>query len=183
MGKLFKYINDNCLIQSEEGDCHYCKRPNVPSFDYNGVILNAEHAANPDLARSDPDIFAACADCIDSGNIAKHNYELNEIRRCFRHLSGHVDVESAVERYNLIPHIPLMLQNDDWPFCCDEWCEFHGNPSTESNIKSLLEEHEDWDFGPSDFQYADSLTPESLREISLFRCFDCGKSYFIWQST
>lgn len=181
MGTVFQYIADAALEPSGLGACQHCDRSNVTSYAYHGEIVDASLAANPQLAREDPEIYAACADCIRGGNLRKSTYDLSQIQRVvdgFAH-----DKAAAIVRYNGIPQIPLMMQNEDWPMCCGDWCEFHGNPKDTLESVDVPRKSEYWEFGIGKWEFDFELEPESLREVCVFRCRMCDRSYFIWQPT
>lgn len=169
------------MTASRLGECQHCERDGVPAYDYTGRIVDPELAANVELAREDDAIFAACADCIHGGNVRKRPYELERMRPIANRFAP--DANAALDSYHLIPHIPLMMQSEDWPMCCNDWCEFTGNPPDLNVSVRVPVENEFWDRGPSEFDSGFELQPESLREICLFRCLTCSKTYFIWQPT
>ena len=181
MGTTFQHISDIALAPSSLGECQHCEESAKTSYDYTGDIVDPSLAANPQLAADEPEIYAACADCINSGNLRKHKYELAEIQRVVDQFID--DKESAIEQYHRIPHIPLMMQRNDWPACCGTWCEFTGNPSSQDDSVSVPSNHQYWNSGPTDPHWNFELRPESLREVCKFNCVNCGKRYFIWQPT
>ena len=181
MGATFRYIADDALKESGLGECQHCERVGVPSFNYRGIIIDPQLAANTELASQDNDIFAACSDCIHGGNIRKDDYEVGQIQGIINSFAS--DKEAAVRSYHLIPRIPLMMQNEDWPLCCNDWCEFIGNPADYEASVRVPNENKFWDHGPSNHSFDFELRPESLREVCLFRCVSCPKTYFIWQPT
>ena len=61
----------------------------------------------------------------------KSDYEISEIQKL---INAHAsDKHNAVQQYNRIPHVPLMMQREDWPLCCGDWCEFVGFPPITTN--------------------------------------------------
>jgi hypothetical protein len=181
MGTLFRYIADSALNESGLGECQHCERPTIPAYKYNGLIVDLSRAANPALAAEDNVIFAACADCIHGGNLRKDDYELRQIQPIIVAFAN--DSESAVRNYHLIPHVPLMMQREDWPMCCGDWCEFIGNPPDYDASVRVPSEYQFWNRQPVNRAFGFDLRPESLREVCLYRCLTCPKKYFIWQPT
>lgn len=181
MGATFRYIADSALEESDLGECQHCERPSIPSYAYRGEIINPQLAANVELASEDNEIFAACADCIHAGNLRKDDYELSQIQGIVNSFA--TDRELAIRNYYLIPHIPLMMQREDWPMCCGDWCEFIGNPPDDNASVRVPFEYEYWKTRPMKQAFDHELRPESLREVCLFRCLSCPKTYFIWQPT
>lgn len=181
MGSIFRYIADNSLEESGLGDCQHCRRRGVPSYRYNGLIINPQLAANTEQAIKDNEIYAACANCINGGNLRKGDFRMYEIQPIINSFA--IDKEAAARNYHLIPQIPCMLQRDDWPMCCGDWCEFIGNPEDDEASVCVPSQYQLWDERPVNWRFDDELLPEDLFEVSLFRCLTCPKKYFIWQST
>jgi uncharacterized protein CbrC (UPF0167 family) len=181
LGVTFRHISDDALVPSDLGECQCCERTDAPSFDYVGEIPNPSLAANPELASSEPEIHAACAKCINSGLVQKTEYELSTVSNQIGAISA--DNSNAIEQYHRIPNIPLMMQRQDWPTCCNEWCEFTGNPLDIAQSIGVPAIYQYWDGQPKEPHWDFELQPESLREVCLFRCLACGKLFFIWQPT
>jgi hypothetical protein len=181
MGTMFRYVADAALTPSDLGDCQLCERIGVTSYSFTGVITDPSRAANPQLAQEDPHVFALCAACILGGNVRKHDSEIAEIRRIVNAFA--VDRAAAIANYHTLPHIPLMMQHRDWPMCCGDWCEFYGNPADYRESVEVPSLHQFWDYRPHKWDRDFELKPESLREVCVFRCLTCNRSYFIWQPT
>ncbi|QDV81882.1 hypothetical protein TBK1r_08040 [Stieleria magnilauensis] len=160
-------------------ECHHCERQNVPIFTYFGHIVDAKLAKNPQLAEDEPDIDELCADCILSGNVRKHL--IDEITATINRFA--YDKTAATEAYHRFPDIPLFMQYRDWPICCGDWCEFMGCPSAYEESKRIPNIHAYWERGPVAWKSEFDLMPESLREVSLFRCQECWRMWFTWQFT
>lgn len=181
MGALFRHIADDALIPIEAYQSmmfHCCERTDVPLYDYFGKIVDPEFAKSPEMAK-DEDVDELCADCILSGNVRKHNLDL--IERTANRLAE--NPEKAIEAFHLFPQIPLFLQDQDWPTCCDDWCEYIGSPEDYDASVAIPDQSIFWDNGVKKWQLPHSLEPESLLEVNVFRCFSCAKTYFTWQST
>ncbi len=118
MGMTFRYISESALEPSELGECQHCERSDYKSFDYRGEIIDPSLAANPSLASEDPEIHAACAKCIQGGNLRKSQHEIREIQTVIDGFAD--DSVDAIRSYHTIPHIPLMMQREDWPICCND---------------------------------------------------------------
>ena len=71
MGTTFRYIAETALESSGLGECQCCERAGVVSYNYRGEIADPSAAANPQLADEEPEIFAACADCIGAAWCAR----------------------------------------------------------------------------------------------------------------
>lgn len=181
MGSKFRYIADEALRVSDLGDCQFCERPGVPSYKYTGIIVHPSQAANPALAVEEPELFAVCADCIHAGHVRKKESEISRILGIVEQFAA--NKAGAINDYHLIPHVPLMMQDEDWAFCCNNWCEFIGNPADDDASVKVPATFAFWDHCPTPSDWDFELKPESLREVCLFRCLTCPKTYFIWQPT
>jgi uncharacterized protein CbrC (UPF0167 family) len=104
-------------------------------------------------------------------------------------LSGQARMEILVgvcDELRRTPEIPLFLQNDDWPYCCGDFCEYIGSPKSYDESKDLPGISNYWDSGVSNYSelFGEmTLEPESLSEVCKFKCSSCSKDYFTWQST
>jgi uncharacterized protein CbrC (UPF0167 family) len=90
---------------------------------------------------------------------------------------------SICDEHRRTPTFPMFLQNEDWPWCCGDFCEYLGVPESYDESIRIGREVECWD---GDFQelYGDvTLEPEWLNEVCIFRCLTCGKQVFTWQMT
>ena len=52
--------------------CHHCETESAPIYDFFGEIVDPDLAADPQLARDEPEVSELCAECILGGNIRKH---------------------------------------------------------------------------------------------------------------
>lgn len=181
MGTTFRYIAETPLESSGLGEYQCCERAGVVSYNYRGEIAAPSAAANPQLADEEPEIFAACADCINAGLVRKSDYEIGEIQTLINAYAS--DKQNAAQQYHRIPHIPLMMQREDWPLCCGDWCEFVGVPADYDESVRVPSQNQFWDRRPIEPHWDFELKPESLREIRLFKCLLCDKTYFVWQPT
>ena len=181
LGATFPQIADDALIDSDLGECQCCERTDVPSYDYRGEILEPALAANPELAMSEPEIHAACDKCILSGAVKKSAHEISEVQKLIDEISR--NNPNALEQYHQIPHIPLMMQREDWPHCCDAWCEYTGVPSNQQESVAVPATYQFWNRQPANPHWDFELRPESLNEVCLFQCTSCDKLFFIWQPT
>jgi hypothetical protein len=108
-------------------------------------------------------------------------FEIDELAPVIWRFGAERDL--AISNYHQIPHIPLMMQHADWPVCCNDWCEFTGNPTDYDASVQVPSSHQFWELGPARLGFDFELQPESLSEVCIFRCFKCERSYFIWQPT
>lgn len=181
MGKTFRYVADAAVRGMDEGECHHCGRVVSPLFYYSGVIVDPALAAHPELAREEPHIDEACGMCILSGNLRQDGYTVGIATRLLQKFGA--DIPRMLEALHRMPEVPLFLQGFDWPVCCGEWCEFTGCPQTHEEIAQVPPTRVLWRHGPAEWDYGFELQPETLDEVSFFRCFHCAKQYFVWQCT
>ena len=174
MGRTFRFIHDDSMFPCGGTVCHFCESDKTPVYTYNGVIVHPDRAANPVLARGEPEVSELCADCILSDHVRK-DIE-NRIQKTINRFAN--DKSAALDAFHRTPDIPLFLQYQDWPMCCGEWCEFVGVPSSYDESKVVPDEHRFWEHESRDWQADYNLMPESLREISLFKCLNCEKQFF-----
>jgi uncharacterized protein CbrC (UPF0167 family) len=153
----------------------------VPIYSFTGRIVDPSLAKNSALATEEPEVCELCSACILGGNVRKSDYQIREMMPIVTTLAA--DRARAIEEYHRIPEIPLFLQRDDWPMCCGEWCEFVGVPSSYEESRQVPGRYRYWERGPRGWRSEYELLPESLREISLFRCIVCGGEWFTWQFT
>ncbi|WP_442506735.1 CbrC family protein [Novipirellula sp. SH528] len=179
MGSLFTYIDDTALIPCGGTQCHHCETESAPIFNFDGEIINPDLAANPQLARDEPEVSELCAECILGGNLRKDITP--EIRKTINRFA--TDIDSALAAFGKTPSIPLFLQYNDWPMCCGDWAEFFGTPQTADESETVPQRFLYWEREPRDWTSEYALRPESLREVSLFRCTTCDRQLFTWQFT
>lgn len=181
MGSVFRHVADTALYPCGGDACQQCGRADRPIYDYTGRIVDPLLAADPALAADEPHVYEVCADCIRGGNLRKSEVRVREVMPMVRAFAAHP--ERAVAEYHRLPDIPLFLQRDDWPMCCGEWCEFAGVPASYDESRQVPAGYGYWERGPTAWRFGHELLPESLREVSLFRCLTCGRPWFTWQFT
>ena len=74
-------------------------------------------------------------------------------------------------------------QQENWPYCRGDSCEYRGVPVDYEESIRVGREMGCWE---GDFQelYGEmTLEPESLNEVCLFRCLKCDKRMFTWPMT
>lgn len=179
MGTVFQHVADHALVSIEAAACQCCAHEDTPVYGYFGTIIRPELAADPALAVSEPTVYEVCADCIHAGLVDKA-----DLTTALRTIATHA-ADPAAARHALmyLPDIPLFLQGFDWPMCCGNWCEFTGVPASDDALPGLQASHRAWpaDSHPRDF--ARDGGPESLCEISMFRCQTCGQGHYTDQFT
>jgi hypothetical protein len=140
------------------------------------------------LARTDgtadegQDVYVACESCLKQGRVVHiDEYRTNPLIEQFAENS-----EAEKRLLRTTPRIPLHMQGADWPLCCGTLTEFVGVPSSMEELILVQERGAPWDLGPVNSLYYDARKdgpPESFREVSVFRCFLCGRQYWTFQPT
>lgn len=169
MGKLFRYIADNALQPYTYSNCWVCDRENVTAYEYYGSWLRGESVKEK--------IDAVCADCLRRNRFKWTNEsELPQIIR---------ESNELLSKLRQTPQIPMMVQYNDWAVCCDDLCEFIGSPASEKDLLEISETAIYWekDVGSQGRNFTKFGLPESLDEISLFKCLVCQQRYWIDQFT
>jgi hypothetical protein len=181
MGTIFKHVDDNALRTCGGDKCQFCERNDVPVYSYPGRIINPSLAANPDLAKAYPEVDELCAQCINSGNV--HRRYLSNAEKIIKRFAR--DESQAWVEFHQLPDVPLFLQGFDWPMCCGRWADFTGSPETMADLIELDQRRVAWEGGPIEKgrDFKRDGPPESLNEISLFRCWTCGRGYYVDQFT
>ena len=179
MGATFRFIHDDAMFSCGGTACHFCESSESPIYNYHGVIVHPDQAANPDLANEEPEIYELCAKCILEDHVRKHlepgiQKTINRFAR---------DKQASLEEFHRTPDIPLFLQHQDWPMCCGEWCEFVGAPTSYPESREVPQLWHYWERELRAWEADYELMPESLREVSLFKCVICKKQLFTWQFT
>ena len=188
MGKLFKYISDGAVQESGLGHCQHCCSDQSPSYSYNGIVIDLSLSSNQSLLQEDNNIYAACIDCINSGNLNKTPYEIEQISRTLD--LSECNKEKLIKAYHKIPSIPIHCQYEDHPICCEDWCEYYGTLG-ERDERINITTHRFWLNKPTGevFEITDDLLadiPEDADfwdDMNLYRCLKCNKGYCIHQMT
>lgn len=139
MCRLFENVAENTAraIGNPDARCQYCGRSGVPICGYLGMIVDPSHAANPELASTDPEVFKLCADCINRGVVKrKDGVEASQLIDRFAY-----DPQAAWQDYHRLPEIPLFLQRFDWPMCCGKWCVYTGSPIDHTALVAVQHTH------------------------------------------
>lgn len=182
MGTVFPHVADSALRACGGVECHHCGTATRPVYRYPGRIVEPARSADPALATADPDIEEACAHCILGGNLRR--------RACLEaeFIAGRFSLDrTAIRRsFDQLPDVALFLQGFDWPICCDDWCEFVGSPDDMDRLIALQASARYWEKGPRNAasrNFGDCGPPESMSEISEFRCLRCASRFYVDQFT
>jgi uncharacterized protein CbrC (UPF0167 family) len=187
MGSLFRYIADNVTQGAEFGECPCC-HDQASLLSIQVAIDDDEWTYSSDCAEE------ICLECIRRLPLRKFAPRRGEriVQEMINShypkgtLTGEQRISKLVsicDEYRRTPRFPLFLQNEDWPWCCGDFCEYQGVPKSYDESIRIGQEMECWE---GDFKqlYGDvTLEPESLREVCIFRCLTCGKQVFTWQMT
>ena len=188
MGQVFRHVADVALQPSELGTCQLCGRVDVPSYDYQGEIIHPDAAADPQLARDEPEVCCLCADCLHSGHVRRDDdaaAQLTVAQAATASADPDATRQALWHGFHQLPDAPLFLQGFDWPICCGDWCEFTGSPHSLAELLAAQRSHGYWQIGLGQAarDFAQGGPPESLREVSLFRCLGCGQGLYTDQFT
>lgn len=158
--------------------CPICKKQGL-LYPCNGFLTSPGGMCDDENPESE--ISEACADCIDAEKVARiEEYEFVDYLKG-RYKDG-VHFRDGLRR---TPQLPLLMQREDWAFCCNDLCEFVGSPATYEELLVIVGSCHYWDRirenRPRDFRR--DGPPESLNEISAFRCLHCPKRFWIDQFT
>lgn len=187
MGTLFRYIADNVAKGAEHAVCPCCQR-SASLFPIEAAIDQAEWTASADCPEE------LCSDCIRRLPLRKFAprrgervvQELINAHYPKGTLNGEQRINKLVsicDEYRRTPTYPLFLQDEDWPWCCGDFCEYLGSPTSVEESIRIGREMQYWG---GDFQqlYGPmTLEPESLHEVCIFRCLTCEQQVFTWQMT
>jgi uncharacterized protein CbrC (UPF0167 family) len=186
MGVLLRYIADELASKVETGACPVCQRQ-APLFPVQAAIGDDEWLPGDDC----PEL---CVDCIRSLPLDRFTPRRSEriIQQMVNahHPRGTLSGEERNNRIAVIreqfrrtPPFPLFLQDEDWPWCCGDFCEYLGVPASYDESIRVGAEMEFWE-GDFRERFGDmTLEPESLNEVCLFRCLTCDRRLFTWQMT
>ena len=192
MGKIFELISDITLEKSGEyyTECHVCDRKDTDLYAYQGTVYDENGNALDDSY----DSYAVCADCILAGRVT-HTCDFVYIKTIDRYLeSSGLATEKKplmrtclIDKYQRTPDIPIFMQYEDRPLCCNDITEFIGYPVNDKEFSEISEQYTYWEkevkseYEGYDFRKYGS--PESYRNVAVFKCRCCGKFYYTFQST
>lgn len=185
MGKLFELIADEALEVLDDYyiECHVCDRTDVDLYPYQGKREDGE------------DIYAACSDCILAGNLRHIGdyWYIETVRRYLKqlNLNEKEQEEMATQlmgKYNKTPGIPMFMQDDDRPLCCNDITKFIGYPTDFESLCEIYDNGIYWEGEvknneKENYNFRIYGEPESLTEVASHQCQHCGTKYFTFQFT
>ena len=192
MGKIFELISD--IVLEKLGDnyteCHVCDRTDIDLYNYQGTVYDE----NGNALGSDYDSYAVCADCILAGRVT-HTCDFEYIKTIEHYLES-LDLTTEkkllirtclIDKYQRTPDIPIFMQYEDRPLCCNDISEFIGYPENDEELFDISEQYIYWERGlkpkHESYDFREYGCPESYREIAVFQCVHCRKKYFTFQFT
>ncbi|MDR2918057.1 MAG: CbrC family protein [Tannerella sp.] len=192
MGKVFELISDNALKKLDDyyTECHVCEREDVDLYTYQGTVYDENGNALDDSW----DSYAVCADCILAGRVT-HICDFEYIKTIDHYLEmSNLTIEKKsltrerlINKYQRTPDIPIFMQHEDRPLCCNDITEFIGHPKNDEELFAISEQNNYWEQGikpkreSADFRKWGR--PESYRDVATFQCRHCRKKYFTFQFT
>lgn len=178
MGTIFPLIADDALQAASDEyytECQVCSTPGVPVYPCQGNLACLDGTAD-----ASQDVYVACQQCLQAGRVVHiDEYRTDPIVEQF---AKNPEVEKTLLRRT--PRIPFQINGTDWPLCCGKLAEFVASPSSLEELVEMQARGVPWDLGPVAPPWYDARQdgpPESLREVSLFRCVVCGCLYWTFQ--
>lgn len=180
MGTIFPLIEDSAL-RAEDADyyteCQVCSKRAVSVYPCQGYLVAAN--GEPDKIE---DRYVACAPCLKLGRVAhidEHDTDPVLDAHAKRPAEAKMQLRST-------PRVPCFVQGTDWPLCCGELTIFIGSPNTLQELIAAQTEGSEWRRGEvrqskHSYQAAIYGPPESLRNVSLFRCERCNRLLWVFQ--
>ena len=189
MGQIFELIADNALkkLDSYYDECHVCNKTNVDLYEYQGKLL----LENGEI---DDDIYAVCTDCILTEKLT-HTCDFEYIEIIDNYLSAKNLTQDEVKsirtlllkKYQKTPNIPVFMQYEDRPLCCNDITEFVGHPNNEQELYEMTENVIYWEKKIKEksslYDFRKVGNPESFRDVASFKCSHCDEKYFTFQFT
>lgn len=180
MGGIFRLISDDALEVEDARyytECQVCRKLEVPLYRCQGYLAREDGTPDPFQ-----DVYVACEDCLRHGRVVHiDEYRTDPLIERFAR-----DPQTEKQSLRMTPRIPLQTQGTDWPLCCGVLTEFVGSPCSVEDLFRVQDDGTPWDLGPVESPYYDVRRdgpPESLREVSCFRCFVCGRLHWTFQPT
>ncbi len=189
MGKLFELIADHALKKLDEDDdeCHVCGKTHIDLYPYQGKLTFEN-------GKVDDDIYAACAGCLLTKALS-HNCDFEYIKTIDKYLAtSNLNTEQQqirkiqlIEKYQKTPDIPLFMQYQDRPLCCNDITEFSGHPVNKEELYKMTENTIYWEKEIKEkselYDFRKVGNPESLNDVSSFKCLHCNRQFFTFQFT
>ncbi len=189
MGQLFELIADNALKKLDDyyDECHVCNKTNTDLYQYQGKV----QLENGEI---DDDIYAVCADCILTKNL-NHICDFEYIRTIENYFATTgLTIEEQqlrkrllIGKYQKTPDIPIFMQYEDRPLCCNDITEFVGHPIDKNELYKMTENVIYWEKQIKEksksYDFRKFGDPESFRDVASFKCSHCDKQYFTFQFT
>lgn len=200
MGKTFELISDKALEKALEEkrelnnalgkkgleECNICGEEAV-LYSYQGE----EHDEEGEYI---DDCYMVCAECILKGSI-NHSCDFEYIKTIETYLDTltlSIEEKKSIQeilinKYQRTPDIPLFMQREDRPLCCNDIAEFIGHPESDEELFEISEQNIYWEQGiKPKLEYCNFREygiPESYRDIAAFKCSHCEQKYFTFQFT
>jgi len=189
MGQIFELIADSALTPLDDyyTECHVCDSTGIGLYAYQGRHYLADGTV-------DDDIYAVCASCILTEKLA-HSCDFEYIKTIDQYISRQELSDSQksalsialIAKYQHTPGIPLFMQYEDRPLCCNDITEFTGHPTDREMLYHKTENSIYWEkmirAKPAIYNFRNSGSPENFRDVALFKCRHCKEQYFTFQFT
>ena len=183
MGKLFDLIADKALAKLDDyyTECHVCDKAGIDLYHYDGKVHNANGETE--------DVYAVCAECIKTAALT-HTAGFEYLKTIDHYLVNIGESKEQlrnelVQKYQHTPDIPIFMQYEDRPLCCNAITEFSGHPHDKEELYKISDMYIYWEKGikktPAIYNFRQYGEPESYRDIATFNCTTCGSNYFVFQ--
>jgi hypothetical protein len=183
MGQIFDLIADSALVKLDDyyTECHVCERADVDLYHYDGKLHNANEETE--------DVYAVCAECIKTAALT-HTAGFEYLRTIDHYLENISESKDQlqnelVQKYQHTPNIPIFMQYEDRPLCCNAITEFTGHPHDKEELYKISEIYIYWEkeikSKPALYNFRQYGEPESYNDIAAFNCPNCGSNYFVFQ--
>ena len=178
MGKVFKYISDEALeISVIKGEsCPICN----DEIDLYSASIDGD----------DEDYSEACINCIKTVPLSwirpkdDERKIQNLINQKYPKGTKSQDQRFALvvelaDEYRRSPNIPIFMQRDDWPDCCGDFTEYVGLAKSGGSFSDFIL------WGEEDYFTQNGIEGLVDHEdgVPLFKCKECQKRYWLFQTT
>lgn len=184
MGTTFRYISDKFVDRAPVETCVLCKTK--------GQVFPIEVAWDQEeweLACECTE--SICLTCIRMLPLRRFAVRIGEsqIQQMVNshYPKGSIPKDERIGKYGSVcdefrrtPLLPLFVQDEDWPFCCGEFCEYLYSPQSYEEAEKIGSEIECWHGDLFDEMV---LQPETLNEVNVFGCLSCPRKLYTWQGT
>lgn len=188
MGKVFPGIADAVLKAHDttRERCPACEKPAQVLYPASGELIGCGE-------RDGQTCHEVCAACLKAGRVEHvSEWRTDDIIRAYvqtqvKPAARRRKVEAALKaELRSTPRFARFAQGDDWPLCCERVTEFRGSPRSLRALIRLSRSATYWEqrvVAPCPYDFETDGEPESLREVSIFKCAQCATEHWVFQFT